>query len=107
MESQFASLVDFEAAVMKNAAARIRDVSRGVRKNGPASQTLMVICCFSGDRDQYSMRNTSRGHKGYNYLNHNPQLTSFVCLPIVDVQSQCPQADCLCLDKQMGLDSDE
>lgn len=53
------------------------------------------------------MWNTSRGREGRNYLNHNPQLTSFVCLPIVGFQSLCPQAGSVCLNEQMGFDSVE
>lgn len=56
----------------------------GEKKNCPRAT---FWCLFVVSEWSTSMQNTSWGHNGRNYLNHNPQLTAFVCLLIVDVQS--------------------
>lgn len=82
VESHFASLIRFEAAIMKNAAGRLRDISDG-------EPDVHVNLLFLSHPDQWAMRNTSWGHEGRNYLNHNRQLTSSVCLPV----AVCLQAE--------------
>lgn len=78
-------------------------------------------CLFIVSEQSRSMRVQWEAPAEVNYLNHNPQLTSFVCLTIVGFQSHCvppnpadlllllllPELNLTVWAKQMAFDCDE